>query len=156
MITATATERGFSNDSVRVSDGEPARIDARMPALTRGHRADAADLLAAATLKVAEAQRESYAQILNPFGWWSHIIANLARDLHRSRCDALRLMPEDAAIATATMDSHRVVSARQDIDRLSSKLTRLPGTQREALLLRTAGLRLSRDCPETRDFVRIR
>jgi RNA polymerase sigma factor (sigma-70 family) len=139
MITATATDRDFSDDPFEFLTANRDALTRVCLRWTRGHRADAADLLAAATLKVAEAQRENNAQILNPFGWWYRIIANLARDRHRSRRDALRLMPEDAAIEAATMDSHRVVSARQDIDRLSSKLTRLPGTQREALLLRTAG-----------------
>jgi RNA polymerase sigma factor (sigma-70 family) len=108
---------------------------------TRGHRADAQDLLAEAYLRAVRAAGQSNLLPESLIAWLSAVIANLARDQLRARGRGTRLLHEDKleTLCSPHDDSDTLLATRELLTQTLSHIRRLCPTQRGALLARSAG-----------------
>jgi len=109
---------------------------------TRGHRADAQDLLAEAYLKALSATRQSSVLPESLISWLSTIIANLGRDYLRARSRGARLREDDdefVALCDPRGASDTTLVMREELTRTLQEVRCLHPMQRRALLARSVG-----------------
>jgi RNA polymerase sigma factor (sigma-70 family) len=106
---------------------------------TRGHRADAQDLLAEAYLRAVCASEQSVALPHNPMAWLSTVVANLARDQRRAAARNRHDPGLLEAIADSRCASDALLMKRQLLSLTLAHARALTPSQRAALLARTAG-----------------
>jgi len=109
---------------------------------TRGHSADAQDLLAEAYLRAVNATRRSSVRPDNLISWLSTIIANLARDYLRAQSRGNRLRDDDdtlAALSDPRGASDATLVTRELLVKTLKEVRNLNPMQRRALLARSVG-----------------
>jgi len=110
---------------------------------TRGHQADAQDLLAEAYLRVVRNRGHDQPLPDNPIAWLSAIIANLARDQLRAKSRSIgsRARGDDdpASLCDPKSDSDKTFIARELLSETLKRVQNLSATQRRALLARSTG-----------------
>ena len=106
---------------------------------TRGHRADAQDLLAEAYLRAVCASEQSVALPRDPMAWLSTVVANLARDQRRAAARNRHDPGLLEAIADPRCASDALLMKRQSLSLTLAHVRALTPSQRAALLARTAG-----------------
>jgi RNA polymerase sigma factor (sigma-70 family) len=110
---------------------------------TRGHRADAEDLLAEAHLRAVRASGQSSSAPENPIAWLSAIIANLARDRLRARLRDAGPQDADSTALELVCDPHcasdTLCATRQLLSNTLAHVQSLGPAQRGALLARCNG-----------------
>ena len=148
----TATPRRRSNDLpeldrtraldewFRLHNAPLERLCARW---TRGHQADAQDLLADAYLRVVRSIGQDNPLPENPIAWVSTIIANLARDYLRAKSRGLRARTDDngdvETLCDPGCDSDSRFMTRELLSETLNRVQNLNATQRRALLARSTG-----------------
>jgi len=110
---------------------------------TRGHHADAQDLLSEAYLRMVRNSARTHSLPENPVAWLSAIIANLARDyLRAKRRGVCRSNDETDLVETLcdpSYDSDAAFLTRELLNETLHQVQNLSSTQRRALLARSAG-----------------
>jgi len=110
---------------------------------TRGHHADAQDLLAEAYLRAVRATAQNTVLPDNPIAWVSGIIANLARDRLRARSRTGRLLDDGAQKLETLCDpagsSDALYATRELLSKTLDQVRSLCPMQRNVLLARSAG-----------------
>jgi len=105
----------------------------------RGHRADADDLLAEASLRALRATRRVAAPLENPIGWLATIVRNVARDRLRAPRRAQWAHAAAQTWCASAPDALESIVTKELLTRAAAELRRLPATQRRSLLARAAG-----------------
>ena len=110
---------------------------------TRGHRADAQDLLADAYLRAVRATWQNDQRPDNLLAWLLGIIANLARDRLRARSRSSRQLDDESRVLETLRDpgsaSEAVFATRELLSKTLAHVKTLTTMQRSALLARSAG-----------------
>jgi RNA polymerase sigma-70 factor (ECF subfamily) len=110
---------------------------------TRGHQADAQDLLADAYLRVVRNTGRNTLLPDNPIAWMSAIIANLARDYLRAKSRGIRRRAGDSddleTLRDPNCDSDTTFITRELLWETLDRVQTLSAAQRRALLARSTG-----------------
>ena len=112
---------------------------------TAGNVAEAEDLLSDACLRILEQSGNASVGVAHSIGFWATVINNLGRDrvrrIRRWKFDCLGDDPDPwAALPAHTISAEQHVASKERLSAAIAKLACLSENQRNAILLRCAGL----------------